>query len=320
MPATELTVRVEKKFHLTNEIVSYELVGLTENLLPDFTAGSHIDVFLKNGLIRQYSLYKKSSENIRYCIAVLRTKDSKGGSSAMHDWVNEGDELTISSPKNHFQLDESAPSTMLLAGGIGITPLLCMADRLFELNKYFQLHYFAKSKEHMAFLQYLCETQYNKNVHFYFSEDIDNQYSLEGIMGTISRDSQLYVCGPPGFMEMIITSASTTLSEDKIHREYFVSNLQINIDQEQEFRIQLASTGKEYTIPQNKTIVEVLRDQGIDVMVSCEQGVCGTCITRVIEGIPLHRDIFMSNHEHDANNQITLCCSRSKSKLLVLDI
>lgn len=301
-------------------ICSYELARLDESPLPAFSAGSHIDVHLPDGLIRQYSLCNHPDERHRYLIGVLKDPASRGGSQHLHEQINTGDRLHISEPRNLFPLVHEARRSLLFAGGIGITPILCMAERLAHSNADFELHYCARSSDRAAFVERIRQSAFADRVFVHFDEQPETLMNAAQVLANPQTDVHLYVCGPAGFMQHVLDSARTQgWAEDRLHREYFAAAA-IDSSHDGSFSVKVASSGQIIEIPADKTVVAVLESHGIDIPMSCEQGVCGTCLTNVLEGIPDHRDMFLTEEEQACNNQFTPCCSRSKSPLLVLDI
>ncbi|TDV96604.1 oxidoreductase [Halomonas sp. ATBC28] len=319
-PSLSLIVEVKARHEEALGIATFELADPHGRPLPPFSAGAHIDVQVKEGVIRQYSLCNHSEERDRYLIGVLRDEASRGGSVAMHDEVQEGDLLLISAPKNHFPL-KPAKRTYLLAGGIGITPLLCMAERLARTEADFELHYCARSAERMAFRDRIKTSSFAKRAHFYLDDDTAAPaLDLEKLLNEPEADAQVYVCGPSGFINAVIsTGKQCGWPADQLHTEYF-AGAETTSEDDGSFEVRIASSGAAFTVPADKTVYQVLAENGIDIMVSCEQGVCGTCLTRVLEGEPDHRDLYLDDDEHAANDQFTPCCSRAKSKTLVLDL
>ena len=319
-----LQVRVVKKQTEAEGIASYELARLDGAALPPFSAGSHIDVHLpggqSGGLVRQYSLCNASHESHRYRIAVLRDAASRGGSAGMHDAVHEGDVLTISTPRNHFPLHPAA-HTLLLAGGIGVTPLLCMADRLARTGAAFTLHYCTRSAERTAFAAEIAASPLAPHTHIHHDDGAPAQkLDLPAVLAAPADDKRLYVCGPAGFIDHVVNTAKAQgWPKDRIHLEYFAAPAQDTAG-DQGFEVRIASTGATYTIAPDVSVVEALRGHGIDILTSCEQGVCGTCLTRVLEGEVDHRDMYLTDEEKAANEQFMPCCSRARSQCLVLDL
>lgn len=314
------TVRVARKTMEALDICSFELVDPDGATLPAFSAGSHVDVHLGDGLVRQYSLCNDPEENHRYMIAVLRDAASRGGSAAMHA-LREGDLLRIGEPKNHFPLAHAAAHSVLLAGGIGITPILCMAERLANTGASFELHYCARSVERMAFSERIGASRFAEHSHLHFDDGPDAQkLDLAALLGTAPADTHLYVCGPSGFMDWVLDGARTAgWPDERLHREYFTAAA-VDTSADGSFEVQIASSGAVVRVGAQETVVTALARAGIEVPTSCEQGVCGTCLTRVLEGEPEHRDLYLTPDEQAAGDQFTPCCSRARSARLVLDL
>jgi vanillate O-demethylase ferredoxin subunit len=317
-----LAVRVARKAFEAQDICSLELVSTDGSALPAFSAGSHVDVHLPGGLVRQYSLCNDSAETHRYLIAVLRDPASRGGSAAVHDVVNEGDVLTISAPRNHFALVHEAKKSLLLAGGIGVTPILCMAERLGVMGLDFKMHYAARSRERMAFIERIQGSAFSGKVKFHFDDGVPEQkLDLSTVLAKPEVGTHLYVCGPKGFMDAVLgTARAQGWDESHLHWEFFAGVDAAPRNSDEAFEVQLSSSGRVITIASDKTVAQALAEAGVEILVSCEQGVCGTCLTRVLQGTPDHRDCYLTAEEQAANDQFTPCCSRSKSARLVLDI
>jgi vanillate O-demethylase ferredoxin subunit len=316
-----LTVKVIKKTVEAEDIVSFAFASADGAPLPSFSAGSHIDVHLASGLVRQYSLCNDPHESQHYQIAVLKDPQSRGGSVAVHATIQEGDMVTISDPRNHFAL-EPADHYLLFAGGIGVTPILCMAERLSRIDAGFDLHYSARSKERTAFYDRIAGSAFADRAQFHFDSGDGGagKLDLPAVLAAAAPGAHLYVCGPAGYIEFIIGSARAAgWDETRIHVEYFGAAPQDTAG-DVAFDVKIASTGKVYRIAADKPVTTALLEYGIDIMVSCEQGVCGTCITRVLDGQPDHRDMYLTDEEKAANDQFTPCCSRSRSNCLVLDL
>ncbi|WP_175691442.1 PDR/VanB family oxidoreductase [Burkholderia anthina] len=316
-----MTVRVTRRNIEADGIVSFELASLDGSDLPAFDAGSHIDVHLPTGHVRQYSLCSSPHERSHYQIAVLREAQSRGGSAGMHDEVKEGDELRVSLPRNHFALASGQATHLLLAGGIGLTPLLCMAQHLDRTGQHFELHYCARSRSRAAFLGRLAKAPWSERVQYHFDdEDGAQRLRLDALLKEATPETHLYVCGPQGFMNAVLDAARANgWPENRLHYEFF-SAPAVDTSFDGAFEVCLARTGKTVSIPAGRTVTQALADAGVDVPVSCEQGICGTCLTRVLEGEPEHRDLFLSPEEQSRNDQFLPCCSRSKSRRLVLDL
>lgn len=315
-----LTVRVARKLPEASGVVALELRDVDGGELPSFSAGAHIDVFIQEGLTRQYSICNPPSERDRYLIGVLKCLDSRGGSRAVHDEMPEGSLVRISPPRNHFAVTHG-PKALLCAGGIGITPILCMAHELSALAGDFELHYNARSRAHAAFRAHIEESSFKHRAHFHFDDGPDSQkLQLERVLDSQPKDAHLYVCGPAAYIEYVTGAArSRGWTEQRIHVEHFSAKALAPAENDY-FEVEIASSRRRLPVPTTRTILEVLEAAGIDIPVSCEQGVCGTCLTRVLQGEPDHRDSFLTDDEHRRNDQMTVCCSRSRSSLLVLDL
>lgn len=321
MNQSSIPVRVARITQEATDIRSFELVGVDGLALPGFSAGSHVDVQVPGGITRQYSLCNDPQESHRYLIGVLRDPNSRGGSQAMHERVHEGDVIQISTPKNHFALAHGAQRSLLLAGGIGVTPILCMAERLSIAGADFEMHYCARERERMAFHARIQGSAFAARVAMHFDNGpAEQKLDIAATLAQPAAGTHLYVCGPKGFMDAVLSSArGASWPEDRLHYEFFSAE-PIKLETDGEFQVKLASSGKIVSIPKDLSITTALAQAGVHIPVSCEQGVCGTCLTRVIEGIPDHRDMFLLPDEQDLNDQFTPCCSRSKSALLVLDL
>lgn len=301
-------------------ILILDLVDATGKELPAFTAGAHIDVILDNGMTRQYSLSNDPGERHRYRLGVLKDPKSRGGSEFIHQSVTVGAKLRISAPRNLFGLAE-APNAhhILIAGGIGVTPILSMAHSLKAQGSSFDLHYCARSRTSAAFLDELEAAAFAPQVRQYF-DDEGIMLDAPAAIGAPAPERHLYVCGPNGFMDFVMESARRLgWPESHIHREHFAAPAHDD-SADTAFDIVLNSSGQRFTIPPGQSVAQVLDEQGIFIAVSCEQGICGTCLTPVLEGEPDHRDAFQTDEEKAANTHFTPCCSRARSPVLVLDL
>ncbi|MGN6651119.1 PDR/VanB family oxidoreductase [Trinickia sp.] len=314
-----MQVNIARKFAVATDICAFELVRADGAALPSFSAGAHIDVMLRDGLVRQYSLCNTPSESHCYRIAVLRDAHSRGGSIAMHA-LKEGGLLHISEPKNHFPLHTQARHSLLLAGGIGVTPILSMAAALDHAGASFEMHYCSRSAARMAFRDRLTESRFAERVHLYFDDAQDGgRLQLDALLAQAQPDTHLYVCGPSGFIAAAMDAAKAAGWNDaNVHREFF-SGAPVQ-ESGGAFQVKLSSTGRVIDVAPDLTVVAALAQAGVEIPTSCEQGVCGTCLTRVLSGEPDHRDVYLMDEEKAANNQFLPCCSRSKSPMLVLDL
>ena len=322
--STTFTAKVTSVIKETDDISTFELVSTDGKDLPAFSAGSHIDVHVPSdppGIIRQYSLCNDPSETHRYVIGVLKDPNSRGGSVAIHERVKEGDELLISAPRNHFALKEDATHSLLLGGGIGVTPIICMAERLSTISKPFEMHYCTREPERTAFSERIQQASYANNVnHHYDSGDKAQLLDIPALLASPKAGTQLYVCGPKGFMDAVLSTAREKgWPEEQLNYEFFSADVGPS-DSDESFEVVIQSTGKVIKVAQDESVVDALEAEGIELPISCEQGVCGTCITNVLEGEIDHKDMYLTVEEQASNKVFMPCCSRAKSARLVLDL
>jgi vanillate O-demethylase ferredoxin subunit len=302
----------------TPGIRSFELASADGAPLPPYAPGAHIDVDVAPGLVRQYSLYEPPGDGDRYFIAVKREPQSRGGSAGIHDGIKAGDLLTISVPRNNFALAENASHSILLAGGIGVTPIVSMAGHLGRTGKSYDFHYFARSAAEAAFLERL-EREHGERLNAHFDEPAQVADLLRNALPAYRPGLHLYLCGPAPFMSLV-RDMVRDWPADAVHFEYFVNDLAPSANAGGAFTVELARSGQRFVVGPDQTIIEVLAANGITVPTSCEQGVCGTCITNVLRGRPDHRDVYMTDEEHAAGDKVTLCVSRCLDDTLVIDL
>ena len=315
-----LAVRVANIRDEALDIKSFELVSAQGDTLPAYSAGSHIAVHLNQGLTRQYSLCGALGASDRYLIAVKREPNSRGGSAAMHA-LKVGDILTIGTPRNNFPLHAAAPHHLLVAGGIGITPLLGMARELNATGASFDLQYFTRSIEHAPFHELLSQPQFRGKVKFHYALDPERVRAyLRKLLWHRPDQAHLYLCGPKPFMDLVEATAAPTWQPEAVHLEYFSADPASLSEQGEAFEIVIASTGAHYVVPPGKSIAQVLAENGTQVPTSCEQGVCGTCLTGVLDGEPDHRDVFLTDAEKRSGDRMMLCVSRARSPRITLDL
>jgi ferredoxin-NADP reductase len=303
------------------DIHSFELVPL-HGELPAFTAGAHINVFLADGLTRQYSLHNRPGERHRYVIATLRLPAGRGGSEAMHR-LRVGEVLPISAPRNHFEMAEQARHTVLIAGGIGITPLLAMAERLEQLESSYELHYCCRERNKAAFVNRLATREASGKVWIHCDEGNPARgLDIARLFKAMAEQTQVYCCGPAGLMAAV-RSATAHWPPGTVHFESFVSPpppamVEAVKAADVEFEIELASSGKLIGVSRDQSMLQALRAAGIDINSSCEAGTCGTCKTRYLAGDPDHQDFVLGTEE--LKEYLMPCVSRCKSERIVLDL
>ena len=259
MDASDLSVRVTRKSIEAVDICTFELIHGEGKSLPAFSAGSHIDVHMPNGVTRQYSLCNDPSEGHRYLIGVLRDPDSRGGSRTMHETVAEGDTLRISAPKNHFPLAHEATHSVLLAGGIGVTPILCMAERLAMTAASFEMHYCTRSRERTAFHGRIASSAFASRVQFHFDDGPpDQKLELQSLVAAPRPGVHLYVCGPKGFMDAVLNAARAGgWPAAQLHYEFFSAGPHTSAD-DAGFEVKVASSGKIVRVAKDQTVVKAL--------------------------------------------------------------
>lgn len=316
MKTQTLEVRVASIAAVADGIVSVELRAVNEMPLPAFTAGAHIDLNLPGRLVRSYSLVNSQEERHRYVIVVHRDAASRGGSRYIHEHLGTGSTLAIAAPRNNFPLVEGAAHTLFIAGGIGITPLWCMIQRLRDIGRSWQLMYCARTRRHAAFFDELAHL--GPIVTFNFDHEPGGKMlDISALLGRVPPHTHVYCCGPLPMLEAFERATSSWPSE-QVHVEYFSATRPKAA--EGGFTVVLARSGLSFRVREGKTIIDTLIDNGIDAPYSCLEGVCGTCETRVLEGIPDHRDLVLSKEERAANRTMMICCSGSKTDKLVLDL
>jgi len=315
-----IKVRVASRAQAAEGIVRLDLVCPEGRDLPSFDAGAHVDLFLENGLTRQYSLCNDPADRGHYRIAVLREPASRGGSAYVHEALAEGVTLEISAPRNLFALDETASEHLLFAGGVGVTPILAMARRLDALGHPFAFHYCARDRSRAAFLDELAAAPFADAVRLSFDAEPATRLDLDIALADPAPSRRLYVCGPAGFMTHVIDGAlARGWTPDQIRKEHFAA-APASEGEDRPFELIIASTGQVVPVATDQTAAQALEAAGVFVPVSCEQGVCGTCLTGVTEGEPDHRDAFQTAAERAANDRFTPCCSRARTPRLVIDL
>jgi tetrachlorobenzoquinone reductase len=302
------------------DVLSIELVSPQGDSLPVFTAGSHIDLELGNGLTRSYSLSSDPADCTRYVVAVNKDPGSRGGSRYIHETLRPGALIEVSGPRNGFPLVEDAPLVVLFAGGIGITPLWCMIQRLEVLGKPWKLYYSARNRAKCAYLREVqaLEARSPGRVHIHFNEDAGGKVvDLDTLVAAQPEGAHLYCCGPVPMLQAF-EQATAKRAPETVHVEYFAAAEEAST--EGGFKVKLARSNRTVTVPSGKSILEALLDEGIEISHACKEGVCGACQTTVIEGEPDHRDSFLTPREKSQGKTVILCCSGSLSETLVLDL
>ena len=289
--------------------------------LPEARPGDHVDVRFGRYL-RQYSLCSPATDG-RYLICVKRKRDGRGGSSALHDELRVTDIVQVSAPRSRFPLVRGE-RTLLLGAGIGITPLLAMAETLWHEDATFELWFYAPDRDSAPLIEYIDARSYADRVHLRLSAQGQSaRTALPDELDHPVPDAHIYVCGPPGFMEHVRARARKAgWPDERVHQETFTVDAEASaaLSEGDEFAIRVASSGETYRVPSGSSIADVLQANGVDVDLSCEQGICGACLVPVLTGIPDHRDEMLSEAERAANDRMTICCSRARTAELTLDL
>lgn len=316
-PLSLRVVRIERK---TDHITAIRLERNDGGRLPAFTPGAHIDLHLPNGLTRQYSLVNHPSETGHYLLGVLREKAGRGGSAWVHDRLTEGMALQVGTPRNNFPL-VPAERYLFIAGGIGVTPLLSMGAHLHRGGAAFHLHYCTRSASETAFLERIAQQGWRDRVTLiHDGGDPSQGLDVGCLISQHEPGTHLYCCGPSGLMQAV-RDASAHWPSGTVHFEWFSADPVVtNGAKDKAFTVALARSQREFAVPAEKSIAQVLAEHAIPVETLCTEGLCGTCITDVVEGAPDHRDSILTDEERASNKLMTICCSRAKSSRLVLDL
>lgn len=316
-PQAKIAVRLQSAVDAATDIRLFEFAAV-DGPLPSVAAGAHIDVAMPGGLLRQYSLVTPLCSPARYVVAVKREAAGRGGSLWLHDQARIGAEFHLDAPRNNFALVEEAEQTLLLAGGIGITPLYSMFERLQELGRPVRLHYWCRSPDHALFRTQL-ERHPDVTVHY---SSATGRASLLEVLSAADPNAEIYCCGPSRMLGECIERVAR-LSRSRLHVERFVNETVSQSDDTSAnapFVVGLARQGIDIEIGEDESILQALIAADIDVQYSCEEGMCGACETKVLEGVPLHRDSVRSAEDHRRLGTVMICCARSRTDRLVLDI
>ncbi|MEZ5654026.1 MAG: PDR/VanB family oxidoreductase [Burkholderiaceae bacterium] len=315
--AQRLRVRLRTIRYAAEGVNLFEFVAVDGSELPAFSPGAHVDLHLPGAGVRQYSIASSPRARMSYWLGVKRDVGGRGGSTWLFDRARVGDPFEISAPRNHFPLHEDEAPALLIAGGIGITPIHCMVQALAEQGRDWRLVYAVRNRAQAAYATELS-ARYGALVYLYVDEENDGRpIDLGSWIATAPVSAHLYCCGPAPMLDAF-EAACAGRDPARVHLERFAPVAQAA--SEGGFTVELARTGRVLAIPAGKTIAEVLIENGVDVSVSCAQGICGTCETRVLSGVPDHRDSLLSAQEKAANDVMMICCSGCRSGSLVLDL
>ena len=315
-PLPTMPLRVTRNDQVADGIHLLEFRDAAGKQLPEFSAGAHIAVRVPNGLLRKYSLCNDPAERDRYQIAVKRESNGRGGSRSLIDSVKAGDELVVTAPVNDFGLPPRAQDFLFIAGGIGVTPMMAMIHETLAQGKRFRLFYCSRSPEATAFREELSAPRFKDMITIHYDEgDPSRSLDLRPILAERRNREHLYCCGPRPLMEAV-RAMTDHWSPTAVHFEAF-SEAETHKAGDKPFRVKLARSAKVLDVPTDKTILEVLRQHGLDVPSSCETGTCGTCRTKLLAGEADHRDLVLA--EHERNDTIMICVSRARSELIIID-
>lgn len=314
-------VRIRSIAWEATDVFSFTLVSLDGTALPPFEPGAHIDLQLPNGLMRSYSLSNDGKADA-YRITVARDPNSAGGSAYLAETARPGATIEISAPRNNFALDDDAPLSVFIAGGIGVTPFLPMMARLNERGRRWRIHYCVRTRDRAALLdeiQELGAAGAGEVVMNYDHEPGGRMLDLGAVIGELDKGDHVYCCGPTGMLDAFRAGCQAAgIPDPQVHYEYFKSNVQVATGGG--YDVVLAKSGRTVRIAEGQTILEALLSIGIDVSYSCEEGVCGACETRVLAGEPDHRDLILSDQERASGRTMMICCSGARSASLMLDL
>jgi vanillate O-demethylase ferredoxin subunit len=300
---------------LTDQISSFELQAI-DSVFRGIEPGSHLDVHLGENVIRQYSIYNCSSDNKTCCIAVKREDNGRGGSLQVHQ-LDVGEQLTVSQPRNHFQLEPGLEQYVLIAGGIGVTPIFSMANKLQQTNSRFDVYYLVHTSVDAAFADLFKGLELGDNFHLHASDE-SGLMDFTPIFANLPKQAVIYTCGPEPMMQAVEQAAE--IKDIKVSLERFSAAPTDNNQENNSFQIEISSTGAVYSVGENDSILDILLQQDISVDYGCTEGICGACITDVLAGEIEHHDTIMTAQEQAANNSLCVCVSRSTSSRLVLDL
>lgn len=314
--APALPMRLVAMYWGGNDIILYDLRPQDGAEVAPFSAGAHVDLHLANGMIRQYSLANDPRERHRYLLGIKKDPASRGGSRYVHESLKPGMVVAVGQPRNNFPLEESAPRSVFIAGGIGITPVRCMVHRASALALEWELHYAVRTPDDACFAQ---ELKADPRVHIHVdSEHYGRPLDLSAVAARTAPESHVYCCGP-GPMIAAFEQAFASWPAAQRHVEHFTAP-KSDPEPGGAFTVVLSRTGVSLPVGADETILEVVRRAGVDAQASCEQGICGACEVRVLAGQPEHRDILLSPEERAEGKSMMICCSRSRSSELVLDL
>lgn len=308
-------LRVHRIEWAADGVLEIDLRDPTGAELPAFAAGAHVDLVLPNGLARSYSLANDPAERHRYVVGVGLDPASRGGSRWLHRDLRVGEMLLVEGPRNHFPLDESAAHTVLIAGGIGVTPIVAMASRLAALGRSFEVRYAVRERSRAAFAERLAALAPRFDLHV--DAEAGGPLDIAAIVAAAPAEAHFYACGPLPMLAAF-EAATAGLPPERVHVEYFKAK-PVEAAATSAFEVEIAGTGRVFHVPADRSIVDVLEEAGVHTSASCHEGICGSCECRVVAGEPDHRDQVLTAAEKAAGKTMMICVSRSKGPRLVIE-
>lgn len=319
MASQQILTRITAVEEVAENVRAYTLAGIDREPLPQFDAGAHIDLLLDNGMVRQYSLCGSCEAPDRYMVAILREVGGRGGSEYIHRSLETGDKLRISPPRNNFRLDEGGSNYLLIGGGIGITAIMPMASRLRQLGKNFELNYLCRSPVRAAFRDELARA-FGGRIRFHYSyAEAGRRLNIGALVAEQTPGTQIYACGSEGVLQKVCAAAEAR-GDVRLKFERFTSAPADESAVSGRFEVELASNGEIISVPEDRSILEVLRGNGHEIDSMCEEGLCGSCEVGLLEGEADHRDSVLTDAEKAEQNVLMVCCSRALTPRLRLDL
>lgn len=298
------------------DILSLELVRADGGAWPDAAPGAHVDLQVPGVGMRQYSLLPSATQRSLW-IGVQRDPATRGGSRWVHDSLRPAQAVRVGAPRNHFALEDGDAPVCLIAGGIGVTPLLAMAERLHAGTRAWTLHYCVRNRERLAFADSLA--RYGTHVRLHLDDEAEGPLDLAALVRAQPQGSHFYCCGPAPMLAGF-ASATAHLPPDQCHVEHFAPAAPEGELPGGSFVVELGRSGSCFVVPPDRSILDILLAEGLDIPHSCRNGVCGNCETRVLQGTPQHRDVVLSPQEKASGQTLMVCCSRAEGERLVLDL
>lgn len=314
-PADTIAARLRSITYAARDTHLYEFVRADGQALPDVAPGAHVDLLLPNGTVRSYSLVHSGTAPKSYVVGVKLDPKSRGGSRYIHEKLMAGTLMPLSAPRNHFPLHEDAPHTVLIGGGIGITPIWCMAQRLQAIGASWELWYSCRSRADAAFLEEMAAC--GARVHLHIDDEAGQLLDMKAVVGAARPDAHLYCCGPAPMLAAY-EAAAAARDPATVHLEHFAPAQEAAT--QGGYVVQLARSGREFTVAPGQSILDVLTANQVSISSSCQQGTCGACEVAVLDGEVDHRDAILTPSERASNSTMMVCCSGAKSARLVLDL